>query len=276
MTWWCAASDAAWQWSWAWYPGAWAAIALLVFGFSRLWRRAGSGGVTPRERIWLALGVLALWAAIDWPIGALGAGYLSWVHTVQFILISLVAAPLLLLAIPSALLVRVTPDAGAGRWLRAMAHPVLGLLVFNGILGITHLPAVVDAVMPSQLGNFGVDVAWLAGGLALWWPVIAPPGIARISPPMQIGYLFVATIPPTVPAAFMTFAKYPLYAVYELAPRVPGMAVAAQADQQLSGLIMKVIGDPILWLAMAIVFFRWARSERAGLPAPLPAPGTPG
>jgi cytochrome c oxidase assembly factor CtaG len=93
---------------------------------------------------------------------------------------------------------------------------------------------------------------------------------------MQIGYLFVATIPPTIPAAFMTFAKYPLYAVYELAPRVPGMAVAAQADQQLSGLIMKVIGDPILWLAMAVVFFRWARSERAGLPVAAPAPGTPG
>jgi putative membrane protein len=276
MTWWCAASDAAWRWSWTWYPGAWASVALLVFGFSRLWRRIGAGSVTPRERTWLALGALALWAAIDWPIGALGAGYLSWVHTVQFILISLVAAPLLLLAIPSALLAAIAPDSGAGRRLRALAHPVLGLLVFNGLLGVTHLPAVVDTVMPSQLGNFGVDLAWLAGGLALWWPVIAPPGIARISPPMQIGYLFVATIPPTVPAAFLTFAKYPLYAVYELAPRVPGMAVAAQADQQLSGLIMKVIGDPILWLAMAIVFFRWARSERAGLPVAGPAPGTPG
>jgi len=263
MTWWCAASDAAWQWQWQAYPGAWLAVALLVAGFLRLWRAASPDGPTPRERAWLILGVLAIWAAIDWPIGALGAGYLSWVHTVQYLLISLVAAPLLLLAVPSSLVARVARHPDHLARMRRLAHPVFGLLVFNVILGVTHLPAVVDGPMKTQLGNFAVDLAWLAGGLALWWPVIAPVGVARLSPPLQVGYLFVATIPPTVPAAFLTFAKYPLYALYELAPRVPGLELPAQTDQQLSGLIMKVVGDPILWLAMAIVFFRWARRERA-------------
>lgn len=260
MTWWCAASDAAWQWQWRAYPGAWLAVGLLVAGYLRLWRRAAP---TTRERAWLALGVLAIWAAIDWPLGALGAGYLSWIHTIQYLLISLVAAPLLLLAIPAAILNKAALEPVRVARLRFLAHPVLGLVAFNVILGVTHLPAVVDGPMKSQLGNFAVDVAWLVGGLALWWPVIAPPGVARLSPPLQVGYLFMATIPPTVPAAFLTFAKHPLYALYELAPRVPGMEIAALADQQLSGLIMKVVGDPILWLGMAIVFFRWARRERA-------------
>jgi len=270
MTWWCAASDAAWEWTWRAYPGAWLAIALVVGWFLRQRRRAGPGVTTGREGLWLVLGVAALWAAIDWPLGALGAGYLAWVHTVQFLLISLIAAPLLLLAYPAVLIERAVLDPRALARLRALAHPIVGLVVFNAILGVTHVPSLVDGLMRTQLGSFAVDVAWLIAGLALWWPVIAPARVARISPPMQVGYLFVATIPPTVPAAFLTFAKYPLYSLYELAPRVPGLEVAAQADQQLAGLIMKVIGDPILWLAMAIVYFRWARPEHAKDIAPRP------
>ncbi len=267
MTWWCAASDAAWQWTWRWYPGAWLAIGLLVVTYLRLYRRSEPGTVSLRSKVALAGGTIALWAAIDWPIGALGAGYLSWVHTVQLLLISLIAAPLLLLAIPRGCIEYWALGSTRRAAMRAASHPLVGLIVFNAILGVTHVPAIVDTVMKTQLGNFGVDLLWLIGGIALWWPVIAPQGIAWLSPPMQIGYLFVSTIPPTIPAAFLTFAKYPLYALYELAPRVPGLEIAAQADQQVSGLIMKVVGDPILWLGMAILFFRWARAERAGLPA---------
>ena len=66
---------------------------------------------------------------------------------------------------------------------------------------------------------------------------------------------------PIVPAAFLTYADYPLYALYELAPRVNG--IAAITDQQAAGLIMKAVADPIIWLAMAVVFFRWQRVEEA-------------
>lgn len=270
MNWWCSASDAAWRWEWQAYPGAWLAMALLVAGYLRLWQGATPPGPAPRERFYLGAAVAAIWIAIDWPVGALGASYLSWVHTVQYLLISLVGAPLLLLAIPEGQLRR-WREGRRGTLLHLAAHPVLALIVFNVILYVTHLPAVVDGPMKSQLGNFTVDLAWLIGGLALWWPVIAPEGIARIGPPMKIGYLFLSTIPPTIPAAYLTFAKHPIYALYELAPRVPGLDVPALADQQLSGLIMKVIGDPILWLAMAIIFFRWARRERAAETAPQPA-----
>lgn len=272
MNWWCSASDAAWRWTWQAYPGAWLAVALLVAGMLRLWRRAPAPGPLRRERAYLAAGVLAIWAAIDWPIGALGASYLSWVHTVQYLLISLIGAPLLLLAVPEGVLREAMTRPRQAALLRGASHPLAGLAAFNVILFVTHLPQVVDGPMKSQLGNFVVDFSWLVGGLALWWPVIAPAGIARIGEPLKIGYLFISTIPPTIPAAYLTFAKHPVYALYELAPRVPGMDVPAQADQQLSGLIMKVIGDPILWLAMAIVFFRWARRERGEVPAPQPTP----
>ncbi|MGH7657782.1 MAG: cytochrome c oxidase assembly protein, partial [Gemmatimonadales bacterium] len=59
---------------------------------------------------------------------------------------------------------------------------------------------------------------------------------------------------------FLTFANYPVYALYELAP--PVMDIAARTDQQAAGLLMKVAGDPIFLIAIAIVFFRWSASER--------------
>ena len=77
--------------------------------------------------------------------------------------------------------------------------------------------------------------------------------------PVRIGYLFASTLLPTIPAAFITFASYPLYKLYELAP--PVGAIAAHADQQTAGIIMKLAADPIIWLAMGIMFFRWARLE---------------
>jgi putative membrane protein len=270
MNWWCSASDAAWRWEWQAYPGAWLAMALLVAVYLRLWRTAPPPGPLPRERFYLGAAVVAIWISIDWPVGALSAGYLSWVHTVKYLLISLIGPPLLLLAIPDAHLRRWRAGP-RGRLLHLAAHPVLALAVFNLILFVTHLPAVVDGMKRSQLGNFTVDLSWLIGGLALWWPVVAPDGIARIGPPMKMGYLFLSTLPPTILSASLTFAKHPIYALFELAPRVPGLDVPALADQQLSGLIMKVIGDPILWLGMGIVFFRWARRERPAAAVPRPS-----
>jgi putative membrane protein len=142
--------------------------------------------------------------------------------------------------------------------LATLARPGAGLVGYTAIMAVTHVPRVTDSLMATQLGSRVIDLAWIVGAFLLWWPVLAPPGYVRMSPPLRIGYLFVASIPPTIPAAFMVFADYPLYALYELAPRA---GLSAGTDQQAAGLIMKAGADPLIWVAMAIVFFRWQRAE---------------
>ncbi len=95
--------------------------------------------------------------------------------------------------------------------------------------------------------------------------VVAPEGINRVRAPLRIAYLFGSTVLPTVPAAFITFAHYPLYRLYELAP--PVGAHSATSDQVTAGIIMKLGADPIIWLAMGIVFFRWSAAEGDRHPA---------
>jgi putative membrane protein len=189
-------------------------------------------------------------------LGALGAGYLISAHTIQYLLLSFVVTPLLLLSVPAYTWRRLAGSPRIGRLLRAAASPLIGLAVYNAIVVLTHVPAISDPLMAQQLGNMAIDLAWFAGGLALWWPIVAPEGVGRLAPPVKMGYLFACTIIPTAPAAFMTFADYPLFSVFELAPRVGG--IEAIKDQQTAGIIMKLAADPFIWTAMAVIFFRWS------------------
>ena len=258
MQWWCAATAQEWSWTWRAYPGVWLMVALLAGAYLR--RGAGRPGnrVPVRYPITFFLGLLCLWGMFDWPVGTLGTGYLLSVHTTQYVVLTLVAMPLLLAGVPPA--AWPAPDSGlAARVLRGLSSPVLGLGLYTVAMVVTHIPAITDSLRQSQLGSFGVDMLWLGGGFALWWPVLAPAGMVRMSPPLRIGYLFLATIPPMIPAGFMVFAQYPLYSLYELAPRVA--EISSGADQKTAGVIMKGASDPLIWIAMIVIFAQWRRAE---------------
>jgi cytochrome c oxidase assembly factor CtaG len=66
-----------------------------------------------------------------------------------------------------------------------------------------------------------------------------------------------------VPASFLTFNSRPLYKIYTTFPRLWG--ISALSDQQVAGLIMKIVGGMYLWACIGVVFFRWyADEERHG------------
>jgi len=260
VTWWCSAQGVAWTWAWRPYPGVWLFVLAIMAWYA--WRRrrwaipVGAG----RTAAFLS-GVVVLWLASDWPVGTLGAGYLLSVHTLQYVLYSLAAPPLLLAGVPPRrVLAAAAASPGWRRAFRFAAHPLVALATFNLVLFVSHAPPVVDALRTSQAGSFVMDMAWLVGGLALWWPIFAPvPDVSRLTPPWKLGYLFVSTILPTVPSAFFVFADYPIYGLYELAPRV--YDIPARSDQLVAGLTMKIAGDVAAWSAMIVIFFRWVRAE---------------
>jgi putative membrane protein len=268
MTWWCSATGALWTWSWRAYPGVWLLLALLGVWYLRAVRRAGgqAGGrsdgfaASGRLTAWFASGVLCIWLALDWPIGALGAGYLVSAHTVSYILLALVAPPCIILGIPQDVQLGAIHSRPLGPLLRLASRPWFAYAMFNLVLYATHVPTIVDSLMSSQIGAFTIDLSWLIAGLTLWWPLMAPTELIAIRRPMKMAYLFASTLPPIIPSAFLTFAEYPLYATYELAPRVYPI-LTAQQDQQIGGLLMKLVGDLPVWFAFGVIFFRWARDS---------------
>lgn len=264
MTWWCVAVRDPWSWAWKAYPGVWITMLLTIGLYLWAWRRHG-GFVTAddrRRRRRFIGGIVVLWLASDWPLGTMGAGYLASAHMVQYLLYTLIAAPLLVLGLPSWTGERLLRRPLVADVARIVRHPIVAAATFNFVLVATHAPVTVDTLRTSQVGSFLLDAAWLASGLVLWWPVLAPvPGHRIATYPMRALYLFLAAgVAPMLPAGFLTFAEFPLYQTYELAPRVHGFG--AIQDQQLAGAIMKVGSIPIVWPILAVLFWRWSELER--------------
>lgn len=266
MQWWCVAQPGtAWSWTWQPLPGVWVAVALLAWGYRRVVRRLGDGG-EPHGRIRLrrlslAGALFLLWASLDWPLGPLGATYLASVHMIQFLAVGVAAPPLLLLALPPAAYdgLRAHPRLLAA--LEWTTHPVPAFFLFNIAMTATHWPGVVDALMPTQLGSFAIDLAWLLAGLVFWWPLVAPvPDRSGFHPLGKIAYLALNAFLIRPPFAMMIFSENPIYAIYELAPPPGGDALD---DQQFAGAVMKIGLAWIMFIGVLVVFRRWMVREDA-------------
>jgi cytochrome c oxidase assembly factor CtaG len=271
ILWWCAARGVEWTWTWQAYPGVWLFVAALVFAFFRLERRdvdeplPGASSTRWRRTTFL-IGAGALWIVLDWPIGAIGAGYLASVHMVQFLVLALIVPALLLLSIREGDyrdLARRLPEGP----FRAVTHPLVTLATFTIVLAATHWPPVVDTLMPNQAGNMLLDLMWLVTGLLFWWPIVAPVPVRRgWTYPTKMVYLIATTLVNTGTFAYLTFTDLPVFSTYELAPPFPG--ISTRDDQTLAGLLMKIGGAAILWTAITILFALWYRESEEVEPTP--------
>jgi len=239
--------------------------AYLIAG--RRHERSTGQATPPRVRHLFLGGMAVLWIGSDWPIHDLAEGYWYSAHMVQHLLYTLVAAPLLVAGIPAWMWrVALRPRPLRVTW-RFLTRPLVALVLFNGFLLFTHWPAVVTASVGSEPLHFLLHVAIVGTAMIMWWPVVSPlPEMPPLAAPLQMLYLFLQSLVPTVPASFLTFGRSPLYPVYAAFPRLGGIDVLS--DQLMAGLTMKILGGFILWGVIAAVFFRWAaREERDGMDA---------
>jgi putative membrane protein len=240
------------------------AIAMVRLGPTRA--APGQAVVTRFQITCWSLGVLAMWVASDYPIHDIAERYNFSIHMVQHLMLTMVVAPLLLLGTPAWLLRTILRPPWLFSTVRTLSRFIPALVIFNVVLVFTHWPLVVDAALRSGLVHFAVHALLLVSSLIVWMPLVSPlPEIPRLVPVLQMVYLFAWSVVPTVPASFLTFGESPLYKFYAHVPHLFGFS--ALEDQQAAGLIMKIGAGLLLWLVIAVVFFRWAsEEERANTP----------
>jgi putative membrane protein len=257
---------------WSAHPDVWLLVGMFGAGYAiavtRLGPRLAPGRrVVSRSQVlcW-SLGVAALWLASDWPVHDIAERYNYSIHMVQHLVYAMVAAPLLLLGTPAWLMRWVLQPAGVLRVVRWCARFVPALIIFNVVLVVTHWPLMVNESLHSALVHFTLHSVLFVSSLIVWLPVVSPlPEIPRLQPVLRMLYLFAWSVVPTVPASFLTFGAKPLYKFYEHVPHLFGLSTLE--DQQLAGLIMKIGAGLLLWMLIAVVFFRWAAEEdRANTP----------
>lgn len=260
-------------WSWHSHPDVWVLVALLGGGY---WlalrgrrRRTGEQAASRREGALFGAGLGLLWVMSDWPVHDLAEGHLYSVHMVQHTVLTLVVPPLLLLGTPRWLLRRLVEPVLPV--IRQLVRPLLALLLFNGTLALTHWTGLTNAAVSSGWSHLAQHVALVVTATLMWWPVVGRlPELGQMHPAAKMGYLFLQSLVPTVPASFLAIADGPIYRAYERFPKFWGLT--ATTDQQLAGAIMKLGGGAILWAVMARVFYQWCvRDGGADWPIPRPS-----
>jgi putative membrane protein len=207
-------------------------------------------------------GVGSLWIFAEYPIHDLAEHYLFSVHMVQHLVITMVAAPLLLLALPPWLmrLLLVEPRR-VYRVARHVTRPVVAMVIFNAFLVLTHWPVVTNETTLNELFHLGVHVVMFATALILWMPMVNRlPELPRLSYPARMVYVFLQSFVPTVPASFLTFSTGIVYKAYVGHPELLGLK--GITDQQIAGAVMKIGGGFVLWGLMGYTFFKWVAEEQ--------------
>lgn len=256
---------------WRWRPDVWLLVIILYGGYRYALAAARPPGlprrsaVTRSQHLCYVAGVTLLWAATDGPMDTIGETYLFSVHMLQFLALTLVVPPLLLLGTPAWLMRHLLASRWIGRVVQTATRPVYAIIVFNAVIVASHWPPVVDLYLRSEIVHLGMHVVWVTTAFAWWWPVVSPlTELPHLSAPLRMGYLFLLSVLPTIPASFLTFGDSPLYEAYARA--APLIGVGAMTDQRTAGLLMKIGGGLWLWTIIAATFFRWSHESSTGAP----------
>ena len=191
------------------------------------------------------------------------------VHMVQHLLLTLVAPPLLALAAPITLLLRVSSATTRRRWIlpvlhsrlvRILSFPVVAGVVFAAVMWATHFSPLFDLALEDPLVHDLEHALYLGSGLLFWWPAIrADPVPWRMSHPVRALYVFLQMPQNTFLAVALLGAGTPLYAHYATVARSWGPTPLA--DQQMAAGIMWLAGDLLFLVAVMGLVGAWFRHE---------------
>jgi len=247
-------------WRFQAHPEVWLLIIFLVTAYVYAIRVLGPQVVTDgkpftrKNLIAFVAAIGLLWFSTDWPVHDIAEEYLYSVHMFQHMALSFFVPPLVLFAIPEWLFRVVVGGGKAYGVVRRLAKPVVAGLVFNIMVMITHIPGLVNRSAASTPLHYGLHVLVVTTALLMWLPVCGPVREFQMGYGAKMIYLFLMSVVPTIPAAWLTFAEGSVYKHYDISIRVWGLSV--ETDQQLAGAIMKSGGTVFLWSIVIFLFFK--------------------
>lgn len=255
----------------AWEPQteAWLLVAAVI-GFATYTAKviqpkavaAGEQPITKSQERWFITGLILLWLASDWPIHTIGEKYLYSVHMVQHMIITFVVPPVFLLATPAWLLRLMVGKGRFEHFFRKASKPLISAVVYNLLVILSHWSTAVEFSVLNGPIHFTLHLALFFSAILAWMPVVSPAPEYRTTPPAAMVHLFLLSVIPTIPGGWLANAEGVVYPVYDRPDRLWGISV--RDDQQMAGVIMKVVGGLYLWSIIAVIFFKWMNADRKG------------
>jgi cytochrome c oxidase assembly factor CtaG len=210
---------------------------------------------TPSERRRFAGGIAVLYVACAWPLGDLAAHVSVTAVVLQRLLVMLAAAPLLVTAIPVALLAVLTRPRVVDSVSHALGHPAVAIVVVTVVGTATLVPTVVTWASSSSASGAVVVATTLLVGLVLWWPILSrAPGTRRLSYVAKGAYMMAASLVVTSLSFIWIFSRHTLYP--SLSHQHAILAMSPIVDQQLAGYVSKLGAYLPMWIVAFVLFVK--------------------
>ena len=185
------------------------------------------------------------------------------VHMVEHMVLTLVAAPLLVAGAPLVLALRASDPAARTRLARllrsrpvaAITHPASAFALLPAALLTTHFTPFYDYALRHDWAHALEHALYLGAALLFWTPVLgAEPLTHRLSGFARTAYLIASMPAMSAIGAVLVSAEHPLYPTY---------GRAALADQHLAGALMWVGSSLVLvGFTLGVAWSAWEREER--------------
>ncbi|MCR2803294.1 cytochrome c oxidase assembly factor CtaG [Paenibacillus soyae] len=207
-------------------------------------------------------------------------------HMVNMSISYLIVPPMVLLGIP-AFLWRAAFSASFWRKLRLFMHPIVTLVLFNMLFSIYHVPMVHDYVMTNFTVHRLYYVVLFITAFMMWWQIACPvPEWNKITDVKKMAYVFANGVLLTPACALIIFSDGGMYATYN-DPQVWATAMGycmsgdtsyligefggpqffnklgVMDDQQLGGIVMKLVQELMYGIILAYIFKQWFKREHA-------------
>lgn len=260
-----------------WNP--WVLLIVLAIGFLYFYavgpmRRsfAGCKPVSAGKKANFTIGLLLFWSVQGTPVHYYGHSLLFSSHMLEQSVVYLMVPPFIYLGLPDWLVRPLFERSWMKRFVYPLTHPLLSVLGFNLIFSIYHLPLVFNSMGQSEFLHNGYHLLLLATAFHMWFPVFCPlPEWNRLSELQRMAYIFANGVLLTPACALIIFADTLLYDAYLDAPVVISWLHGLD-DQQLGGVVMKIIQEIVYGTVLAYCFFKWYRMERRDEEEPVPVP----
>ncbi|WP_080874861.1 cytochrome c oxidase assembly factor CtaG [Oceanobacillus timonensis] len=242
--------------------------------------------VSVKQQVFFYTAMICLYFVKGSPIDLLSHITLT-AHMIQMAIYLLIVPILIIKGIP-AWLWRIAIDRPVIRPIvKIGTKPLISLLIFNGLFSVYHIPVFFEFAKSSPVIHSVIHGLLLVGAFLMIFPLLSPlKEFDHMQPLLKIGYIFANSVLITPACALIIFASEPLYATYTqggswmqamslcvppdvlqgLAPGLTGpemfTPLSTLTDQQLGGIIMKIIQEITYGGILATVIFSWVRKEK--------------
>jgi len=253
------------------------------------WRHhfANSRPVPVSRQLVFFLAIVLLYLTQGGPLSLLGHLMFTF-HMTNMAIAYVLVPPMLIYGIPDWIW---RSAFGARIWrpgiFRYIMHPIVSLLAFILLFSLYHIPSNHDWIMTHFTVHRIYYALMFLTSLAMWWHVYCPiPEWRRMSHLLTLGYIFMSGLLLTPACVMIIFASKALFGVYndpqvwaqamgycvsgnpaELLAKFNGPAffnmLSTIDDQQLGGIIMKLLQEAVNIAALYSVFMQWYRRDRS-------------